>query len=453
MKKLKSVSIILALFIAVSCIFAACGEDEKLGIKVAQKDPLVYLQTALEKTEEAAIGDKQSDLSALLEALSKKGTATVDVDIPEEKVNVGAKISYHAEKNIASASLSVDIEGQAITLNLYANKDELCLTAPEILGDTAYGISYETLKEDLASSHIWTMLGIRYEDIKAEIEPVLEQLDSMIHDQEESLLQQWNATVDKINVILKEITYTAKDIDGKSVEITCTMTKAQMDKLADTIIDACADYLDALGSTLPEETAQQLQQLRTALKEVTGEVVAQVVISNETGLITSVHLTYSYQEDGKDNAITLDADLKDLKNITITATASEQGVVQEGILTLNIRNNDTDSRVDRQITLKVDEEEEFSLSWVYENNKFTLGCKIDDEQIFFMGDCVLTSKKLALSNLEFKQHGITTDIPLELTLSASATVEKMPKYKNILQLTEQEWMALMQSIGGILPSA
>lgn len=442
MNKMKVFAIVLALFVAFGCILSGCGKDD-LGIEAAQKDPVKYLQTALEKTEEALTGEKVSELSSLFEELSKKGTVTVKVDILEEDTSVDGKIAYNAEKNIASASLSVEIDGQQIALNLYANKNELCLTAPEILGDSAYGISYETLKDDIADSPIWSVLGIDYDDIKDEIEPILDQLDSTLQGQEDDLLQQWTSTIEKVNVILKEIDYSAKDVDGDSVELTCTMTKEQMDKLADTLLDACADYLDAVDSTLPEETAQQLELVLEALKEVTGEVVVQVVISNETGLITSVHVVYTYQSDGIDNAVTLDADLKDLKNITVTATATEDGIAQDGII-LNIRNNDTGSRVDREISLKLDNEEELNLSWVYENNKFTLNCTVDGDKITLTGDCVLTEKSLTLSNLAMKQSGITIDIPLELALSTDAAVEDMPEYKNILKLTEADWMELLQ---------
>lgn len=447
MKKIKFLATVLTLFITVCCILAGCSQN-KLGIKHAEKDPLKYLNTAIEKTGNELFPEKETDTTKLFDALAKKGSVTVDVDIPSNDASVEVDFSYDMEKYAVYASMDISANGQKMELQIWADGDNLCLKAPELLGDTAYGISFETLEEDLASSEIWDLMGINYEDIKDSVHSVIDYLESMLQDSDDGLSQQLKQYAEKIKLVFNDITYSAAASGEDAVEITCTMTKEQMDKLADLLMDASADAILDSFSDIPGMTdnsmTEVMEQLRASLKDVCGEVTVKVTISNESGLITAVSMLYTMEQDGDTYVLNLVADMEDLKNITITVsnkTNDEDG----DSLVLKIKNNDSADGISRKITLKVNGENTASLSYTYSGNSFKLKLVSGDDTIIFSGKCKLTDTKLKLYDMSLEQNNEETEIPLKITLNAEANLKKMPEFTNILTMNKGELQKLLSS--------
>lgn len=443
MKKIRSLSLILALMMAVSLMFSGCGK-EKLGIKEAEKDPLKYLQNAIERTEEALSPDEDSPTAKLFDAMSQKGTISLEMEGSDDSLDLDASLAYDKDKNTAYAAVEVSANGEQIKLQIWLTEKELCLKAPELLGSTAYGLPFENLKEAVAESQIWAAMGIDYDTVKSTVEPVLEQLENALQEQKTSL----SDTLDKIKLILNDIRYTAVEGDD-SVQINCTMTKEQMNKLADTLIDAIEDQLLTGLENISDDTVDLgliTAQLRTALEDLCGEVDIRFTISNETGLVTAVELVYTPDGSSLIGSVALDVNMKDLTNIIIKATISDDSK-NKTTLYVKIRNNDSDEKISRKVTVKLDDEELLTLSYTYSGTNFKLTLSANGDSVIFKGKCKLSEERLRLYDMTLTADSEQIDIPLKLTLSAKSDIKTMPTYTNILEMTESEWKELIESVG------
>lgn len=453
MKKIIAIFLTFALLAAICCTFAGCGKDE-LGLEQAQKDPLKYLQKALERTKEATASPYSTQLQALNEALPEKGSITVNYEDSASSTAVNADIAYNSKKSIACASLSLTINGQDIAMELWLDDDELCLKVPQYLGDTAYGISCDNLREDLAASEIWAVMGTSYEAVKSQLEPILDKLEKSVQNPTDPV-RQLEELADKINIILNEIEYTVEETDNNEVKITCQMNKEQLMKLADTVIEHL--FADYTNSSIIEDidVSQAIDQIRDVLESTTGDVTLIATISNETGLITSLHFNYVLSPSDnvfvkQDTRLTIRADMEDLKDITIDAYIEGYTVMKQSI-SLRIQSSDTAGKLDRKFTLSHNDEIVGDIAFTYDGTDFSILVSEEDDTSSITGKLTLTEKKLELSDIQFTDNGVKTSLPLRITLDTAAKVEAMPSYKNILKLTAEEWEALIESVGNALP--
>lgn len=441
MGKFRTLALMLAVCMLVGCLFAACGK-EKTGIEAAQKDPLGYLNTALEKTTETISSEDNGTLDTLITALQKEGTASVTADLPD----VGTLSVLHSyNATITHTSLSLDILGQSVTAELWSNGTALCLKVPTLLGDDAYGFDFATLEQDLPNSEIWSMMGVSYEDVRAEMEPVIEQIKTMLDNQnaDDLFLDKLAQAAQRMKLVFNEITYSAAEKGENAVDITCTMTKAQLDQLVDILMDATAEfYLNELSDLIDDDFAEELSLFRDTLKEVTGDVAVTFTISNESGLITAAHLEYTAQIDDEAVCLLADCDLSDPSDITLTLQASTDGVT-EGTAALRLLTTEAE----RRMTLTVDDEQ---LMELYLTDSTFGGSLTDGDDICtFGGKYSLTEEELRITDLVLTYGDVSVSLSLCLTTNVDQAVEEMPDYRNILTMTEADWQALLENLYGI----
>lgn len=449
MKKVRSLSLVLALLMAVSLVLSGCGK-EKLGIKEAEKDPLKYLQNALDRTEKALLPDEDSPTVKLFSAMSKQGTLSLEMEGTDGGPDLDASVAYNNDKNVVYSAVEVSAGGQQVKLQFWLTDKELCLKAPELLGDTAYGMPFENLKESVAQSQIWAAAGMRYDSVKDTVEPVLEQLEKSLQAKQDGMADKISQAFDKIKLVFNKIQYTAVEADD-SVRINCTMTKEQMNKLADTLIEIAEDQVLPGLENIPTD-AGSLEliavQLRAALEELCGEVQLQFAISNKTGLITAANLVYTPDGSSLIHSFELDVNMKDLTNIVIKATVCDSSK-QKSTLQVKIRNNDSDEKINRKVTIKADDKEVLTLSYTYSGTNFKLQLSSDGESVVLNGKCKLSEERLRLYDLKFTADGEETEIPIKLTLSAKSDIKTMPSYTNMPEMSEVEWKKLIATIGSI----
>ncbi len=476
MKKNKFLAIILVLCLVLGCALAGCSNTDsttttaggntdtpndttapttepepELGIETAKKNPALYLMTAIEKTITAAGSDTQSPLDQLMAAMANKGTFSVNVDVPEE---VQGLVTFAYRDGAAYLVTEVEANGENVEIELWIQANELCLKCPMLFGETVYGISLDNLEEDLPNCKIWDMMDVDYEDVQEMIQPVLNYVDWLedyMSDEGVEIPEDVENLVNAMILIYEEIQYTATEDGDDAVKITSTMTKEQYEALVDTFIDLCvSDYImGVIGVTedISEEVADIFEQLREMAKASTGDMTISVVISNETGMITSADVTYAAEANGMPVNVNMNLNMENVNDITLTATSAVtfNGETLTGFnVEVNFKNGQTGDKAEQKMTVKYDNVEVFSIAAICDSNTYTIEVKVDDEEISLGCSYTLTQTKLELTNWTITEDGEALEIPAEIKVSmeADCTIPTMPAYKNILTMTEEEWEAL-----------
>lgn len=447
MKNRRLTAIVAALCLMICFLLAGCGADE-FGLEAAQKDPQTYLQQAVERTAEQTSVDTESDIRKLLQGLSEKGKLTLRLQ-DMDGVDVDAVIAYDRAAQAVSGTAAVSAEGVRLNLNLWGNADALAFAVPEIWDETAYGLSWAMLSEDLSKSAIWSMIGISYGDIVEELTPMLEQIKQALADKKTDVSTD---VIEKLESILKEVEYTVAEEGDNAVCVGFAVTKEQTRAMVDAMLDGeVGDLLAALGNIDDgEEIAEQVREILTAL---CGEAKFEVVIDNENGFITAVTAECAIIDETEGECrVNFALDMTDLKDISLTVGA-RSGDEAEETVTLRLRNQDTQDSLTRLLTLSA-EHTEISVLLTYKDETLALTCSSECAVVFGIdAHLTLSEDALELSDIRVVGNTFGTEtLPLQIGLSTQAQVEQMPAYTNLLTMSETETMkmiqALMEYMGG-----
>lgn len=475
MKKNKLLAIILVLCLVLGCALTGCSNNTgtdttaggnadipdnttvpttepplTLGIETAKQNPALYLTTAIEKTLAAKGSNAETPLEQLMAAMANQGSFSVDVNVPEEGEG---NVTFAYRDGVAYMVAGVEANGENVEIELWVEGNELCLKCPMLFGETVYGISLDNLEENLPNCKIWDMMDVDYEDVQEMIQPVLNYVDWLedyMSDNDMEIPENVENLVNAIILIYEEIQYTATENGDDAVTITITMTKEQYEKLVDTFIDLCvSDYIMGIaGATedISEEVAEIFENLREMAKASTGDMTLSVVISNETGMITSADVNYVSETDGVPVSVNMSLDMEDVDNITLTviSTVTFKGeTLTSDNIEINFKNGQTGDKSEQKMTVKSDNVEVFSIAAICDSNTYTVEVKVDGEEISLGCSYTLTQTKLELSNWTLTYGGEEMEIPaqIKVTMDVDCSIPTMPAYKNILTMTEEEWEA------------
>lgn len=478
MKKNKLLAIILVLCLVLGCVLTGCSNNTgtdttaggnadipdnttatttepttepplELGIETAKQNPALYLTTAIEKTLTAKGSNAETPLEQLMAAMANQGSFSVYVNVPEEGEG---NVTFAYRDGVAYMVAGVEVDGENVEIELWVEGNELCLKCPMLFGETVYGISLDNLEEDLPDCKIWDMMDVDYEDVQEVLQPVLDYVD-WLEDAITGDLDLPEETEDLVNAIIliyEEIQYTATENGDNAVTITSTMTKEQYEALVDTFVDLCvSDYImGVVGVTedISEEVAEIFEDLREMAKASTGDMTLSVVISNETGMITSADVSYVAEVDGMPVSVNMSLDMEDVNDITLTATSgvTVNGMTMPGYnVEVNFKNGQTGDKSEQKMTVKSNDVEVFSIAAICDSNTYTVEVKFDGAEISLGCSYTLTQTELELSNWTLTYDGEEMEIPaqIKVTMDVDCSIPTMPAYKNILTMTEEEWEA------------
>lgn len=444
MKNRRSTAIVAILCLMICFLFAGCAPEET-GLEVAQKDPQAYLLRAVEHTAEELGLNEESTLSKLVKALSEKGTVTVRLEDVED-VDISAVVAYDQSAQAVSGTVAVSADGVEVNMKLWGNADAFAFAVPEIWGETAYGLSWKTLAEDLPRSKIWDMIGISYGDIAEQIEPMLEQIEQIFDEQKPEASR--DELTAKIETILREAEYTVAEDGENAVRVGLTVTKEQMRGFVDALLDGeLGQLLEMIGNS--DDGEDITAQVREALLSICADAKIEAVIDNETGLITAVNaeITYTDETEGECR-LRLSADLTDRKDITLTV-GTKIGDEAEETVTLRLRNQDTQDSITRLLTLSA-EDTELSVLLTYKDEMLVLTCSSECAVVFGVdAHLTLSENALELSDIRIQGgsvFGDTETLPVRIGINTDAQVAQMPAYTNLLTMSETEMALAVQKV-------
>ena len=410
--------------------------------------PEQIAEEALAKTMSAIFGDM-----GFVESDSDYGKITLSVG---EYVN---NVMYIDGKDMQVADeLSLNIDGMQMELGIYANDEELVLTMPDVLDD-AYGISYETLLQDLENSELWTLLGVDYDEVKSEIEPMLE--DLLKQDADDSVEEMEQLIEDVLSSVDRKVTEGKVTVDGETVDaviVTYSMDQDDMLKMLDSFCVWYEKYMESFAALDIEEAMDEFDdavaEVETALKEADLTVELVVNINAETGYImTAKGVLEGTVEDEEGTAILeLDLGLDASKSDKFTLKATEIADGEEmDVFQVILKRDIADAEVAYELSVRAAGMTVFRMDLTYDKdtNAYGIEMEMDEEKFSANGTFEATDSKLALTVDTLTSYGEETELNLELILEniTAEDIPAMPKYKNILKLTQDDLIDVITKLG------
>lgn len=470
-KQMRIIGLIAAVMLLLCAALSGCAGQQQTKLQKAEQDPAAYLMEAIAKTSETVSVKMPEELESVFKSLEEKGSIKVEGTIPEIG-EAAASIYYDVKNQAFGGSVSMNYMEQNITAELYANQNALAVKAPQILGDKAYGLPINNLKEDLKNATIWELTGTDYSEIQPEIEKFLDQIEdamsqSASNDNSPSVLKV-KKLVEDVEAVLKECAVAVKEsIIGSgdkapaSVTVTYTMTKAQFEKIAELYIEfvewSVTDAMAGMEGITDGDIDEMIDSLREAVKEFAGEYTVSFNIGNDTGMISQITVSMEGTSEGKPLSLTLLVDLgvdpAASKTQTISLSGKFDNEEHKDALVVTIQNDDTDGVLDRTLTIKAEDmKDDIVIKVNIGKEKFLFSVKAEGETVAVSGKYALSDSALKISDCVITSGDEKLELGVTFTLEAVKEIPAMPSYTNLLQLTEEELMELSETIGSLIPS-
>lgn len=380
--------------------------------------------------------------------------------------------------------LLLRLDSEEYQFNIFADEGGLAVSAPAILGDAAYGVVFSTLAEDLPNSVIWDLVGISYEDF-------LEQsglndlnafdligISGAVMDAKADLDAALENVTDCVEVSTSEGTVNINGQDIKATIITYSMTDDDLIEIANILIDwaevAYADILNELKDSFAgTETGEMLEEmdipftdLRFEIEEIFSDTDMKMDlcfnISDETDCLLSMNYDAVISYAGSDEAyigeqITIFSDLIWGENPSdylsfefgITLPDGESAGIQG-----EYSHTDSETASQYAMTIKVLENGEeverlfFNLDYNKSGTDYQLTIGTSEEELKVVGKYSQTDNSLVfgIDEITVDEEPVAVDLTVTVEGIDSTEIPNTPDYKNILTMTEDEIVDLIEII-------
>lgn len=174
MKSKRILALLVALAMCLPMVLASC---DKLGKKDIEADPVGRIIQSADETAESIV----NSLSPLdpIRAAGKKGSIGLNLAPDGADAKLAVTYAYDTEAKKASADVSLGAGDETVDADISFDDKNLAISAPA-LWEGAYGVDYTTFAEDLKNSELLELMGVSYEDIEAQIQPVLDAIKNRV---------------------------------------------------------------------------------------------------------------------------------------------------------------------------------------------------------------------------------------------------------------------------------
>lgn len=425
--------------------------------------------------------------AALERTLNAMFGSSVDVEELESAFECGKitltvgdyvdNVLYMDTNNMEFADeLSLNIEGVELDVEVYVNEHDLVLAMPKVL-DGAYGVSFDTIITDLPNAVIWDLMGVSYEEFMAELSVsleelsgALEQLSGVLDGMESSMSGMEEALEEALADVDKTVTEGKATVDGKNVDaviVTYSMDTAAMEKLANVMIDWYATYAEELLAYYAfsmDESLYMEEDMTEVYDDAKDEVAAffadadlnaelVVNINAETGYIMTAQGSFSGTVEGEEGGVFLNVDLgEDLTKSDKYTFELNDGDKNNVLMVID--RNIQGSKSEYTLSLSMAEEgvtEELmtaSLSYDASSYAYALSIEAEGEELAANGTFKLADDVFEFSVGSVTAAGETMELNVLVRAEAisASEIPEMPEYENVLQMSEDDLMMLMQAL-------
>ncbi|MBQ9762088.1 MAG: hypothetical protein IJV82_03320 [Oscillospiraceae bacterium] len=468
---MKKHTIFAKLLIAMLCfamLFSGCkGKDNGGGGNENPTNPESVLGDSLDKT----FGD--GPVSVLEEAL-KCGKITISYRDDFENI-----LYLDSENGDLVDELKAVIQGVDLNLSIFGNENRIAVSLPDILDDKAYGIDFSTLADDLASTPIWDIVGVSYEDVLENMgasDLDIGQLVELGGTYTEIMMSLEDAIDEALSIPESSTTEGTVSINGKDVKATIVTFKIddndliEMGKVfvdwAETTYNDCAnelkdifegtDVADALEMDIPFDDARA--EIEKAFDEVDFTLEIVTNINADSGLLMSVDgdLVVKYAGDDEEYTAYLDLVLgEDPKNSNLyslkmgAVNPDDEEIGLEAELTRNL----SDAKDEYGIKVEVFEDDDRdtvltgNLSYNKSSHAYVLSGEAGGNELEVTGKYQSNDDyfELSVDEVAFNGDSVEVGITVRVEDIERSEIPTMPTFKNILKMSRDEIMELAQT--------
>lgn len=433
--KLLAVGIALVL-----CLFAVTSCGKGVSVDDVTADPLAAVETAFEKYADAIDGKYGKFFDAFDEA---------DTEASRQKLTFSMKdlgdaeigMDVDAEENYA-ADIKISVSEIDANLKVWSDGEKLAISLPELLGEGKYGVNLSTFKDDVKESPMFND-EFTFEDFRDAIKDLVEDSFDMSVDELMGNLQN-NIDGEKLDKYADDVKKTIEDItpvvSEESVgDVDCISVEYKLTK--DEVKDIIDDFMDTLKAEL-EDIMPDVDFSDTTDYDDIDDISLKFYIAKKSGAIYKSVMT-----SGEDK-ITVDysADLANPLNITLSGNADDEKVIA------TLKEEATLENVDISLDVKIKgDDAEYtggaSFGFDVKNKTFELNIVADGSEIFALsGDLEANDEKFAISLEKIVVNGDDIEIKASYSIESGSkiNVEKVPEYKDITDMDEDDFNALIE---------
>ena len=496
-KKRSFLVTLLIMLMCVAIVFAGCNSADKPGEN--EEKPTTNTTDPTDTTGDNGPDSNDPDdntpqfddpneevLYAISNTMNAMASSDAVYNVLAEAVK-GGKITIEAADMIKN-ELYLDVFGnqyadiltikqmdQEIQASAYLKDGKLAVSVPMVFGDEVYGIDFNTLEDDLKNCELWAMMDTTYEEFQTQaginidgLEDALEQyldavsgmgedvIDSLKNvkvTREEGTVVINGETVDAVNV---KYQMTSKDV----LDFMLAMLD-ESEKSMEAMVDAMSSVLtgvdmDEILDEMDMETSRQ--ELTAAFEDVDLQGDLVISIDPETQYMMCMSLDVAGTADGEQGKIEMDlvlgADPVNSDKYTLTMTVEgTEGTL--GTMSAEVTRTTSGSVETTTLKISITEEGESidvltgTLTYDSSNGKYDVSLTAEGETIGMKGVYLVTADKF-----EFTVDSITEPENGEMEIKVRLGIEsinksdipEMPNMTNILKLTQDEWVELINLI-------
>lgn len=477
MKK-RLLALFMVLVLCMTMVLTGCKDNNKTGDSTTPKDTEVTLNGSIEKTFNAMLSADAGPAAVMENALNK---GKVTIALGEQLKNV---LYLDSSSKAFANNLSFNEGDQSVNIGIYGKDKEFAIAAPELLGDTVYGINLETLATDLKDSAIWSLMGTDYDTFMSEYSELIEQITSLLEGMDEEAVNEMaDELVESISETLKDVEVTTKEeeveIYGEKVKatvITYHMEKADIEKLMDVMIDWMEEMMtgimDEMGDIIGESVTIEggssedvFEQLRAEIDtgldgvEIEGDFYAYINSKTQYLMQMGIELTATVEgETGViDVAFVLGKDPTKSDKFAFVMDVESDGEKRTMEVSLSIDEKTEGDVKTTTFTLAADmdgEKQEIVLAFAHDQkkNEYKVSLNAEDTEVSLSGKLEITDSKFHFTIDEVEADDETMSLGLAITVEVGAEgMPAMPAYTNILKLSEDELTSLLELMGQVAP--
>ncbi|MBQ6789637.1 MAG: hypothetical protein IJO81_05575 [Clostridia bacterium] len=433
--KLLAVGIALVL-----CLFAVTSCGKGISVDDVTEDPLAAVETAFEKYADAIDGKYGKFFDAFDE---------VDTEASRQKLTFSMKdlgdaeigMDVDAEENYA-ADIKISVSEIDANLKVWSDGEKLAISLPELLGNDKYGVNLSTFKDDVKESPMFND-EFTFEDFRDAIKDLVEDSFDMSVDELMGNLQN-NIDGEKLDKYADDVKKTIEDItpvvSEESVgDVDCISVEYKLTK--DEVKDIIDDFMDTLKAEL-EDIMPDVDFSDTTDYDDIDDISLKFYIAKKSGAIYKSVMT-----SGEDK-ITVDysADLANPLNITLSGNADDEKVIA------TLKEEATTQSVDICFDVKATDENGertsgASLNYDVKDKTLEIEVVSDGSAVFSTsGTLEVSDEKFAVSLDKIIVNNDDVDVKFSYSINTGAevNVEDMPEYKDITDMDEDDFYALIE---------
>lgn len=375
--------------------------------------------------------------------------------------------------------LTVNVEGTELTAQIYANEHDLVVAVPEILPE-AYGVSFDTLMEDLPNSAIWGLMGITYEEFMAQLSATLDEvlssmngmgnMEDIFNEDTQACLNSLVAALEKALENVEQSTTTGQvDIYGEYVDaliVSYSVDNDAMESIVNILLDWCIENSEDIATILDsaELTDEMILEALNEAKLSVGEFfdnadldAALVLNMNaETGALMSVDASFAGIIDGVEDGIYLNLTLgknpaeSDLYSFSLVDAESTGVSVTFGCEVVET----TTTLILTAAMLEYGDPTSAlvaTASYDTASYEYALTLDVDGEYYAVEGICKITEEifEFSIDTLTNNDEVIELNLKVVAETISSDEIPTAPDYTNLLQMSEMELTSLLMTLEGI----